>query len=130
MNEEKEIGINKDLLSSILNDTNEKQNEMNNNIEEEKEIIFRNYIPQDRNLKIEKCYKLNEVKSIEDKIKANVLKSVKEFLNLEKSNNLIKPPKRDFDLKRNIAQKMNYLNELTNEAIKELANNQTKNKKE
>ena len=128
MNEEKEIGINKDLLSSILNDTNEKENEMNNNIEEEKEIIFRNYIPQDRNLKIEKCYKLNEVKSIEDKIKANVLKSVKEFLNLEKSNNLIKPPKKDFDLKRNIAQKMNYLNELTNEAIKELANNQVKNK--
>ena len=130
MNEEKEIGINKDLLSSILNDTNEKENEMNNNIEEEKEIIFRNYIPQDRNLKIEKCYKLNEVKSIEDKIKANVLKSVKEFLNLEKSNNLIKPPKKDFDLKRNIAQKMNYLNELTNEAIKELANNQAKNKNE
>ena len=130
MNEEKEIGINKDLLSSILNDTNEKENEMNNNIEKEKEIIFRNYIPQDRNLKIEKCYKLNEVKSIEDKIKANVLKSVKEFLNLEKSNNLIKPPKKDFDLKRNIAQKMNYLNELTNEAIKELANNQVKNKNE
>ena len=119
---------NKDLLSSIIN-----ENEKDNNIEDEmedKEIIFRNYIPQDRNFKIEKCYKLNEVKSIEDKIKANVLKSVKEFLNLEKSNNLIKPPKKDFDLKRNIAQKMNYLNELTNEAIKELANNQVKNKNE
>ena len=130
MNDEKEIGTNKDLLSSILNDTEEKENDNNNIEEEETEIIFRNYIPQDRNFKIEKCYKLNEVKSIEDKIKANVLKSVKEFLNLEKSNNLIKPPKRDFDLKRNIAQKMNYLNDLTNEAIKELANNQTKNKKE
>ena len=129
MNDEKEIGMNKDLLSSIINNSNEIENGMNN-IEEEKEIIFRNYIPQDRNFKIEKCYKLNEVKSIEDKIKANVLKSVKEFLNLEKSNNLIKPPKRDFDLKRNIAQKMNYLNELTNEAIKELANNQSKNKSE
>ena len=129
MNNEKEIGMNKDLLSSIINNSNEIENDMNN-IEEEKEIIFRNYIPQDRNFKIEKCYKLNEVKSIEDKIKANVLKSVKEFLNLEKSNNLIKPPKRDFDLKRNIAQKMNYLNELTNEAIKELANNQSKNKSE
>jgi len=119
---------NKDLLSSLIN-----ENEKDNNIEDEmedKEIIFRNYIPQDRNFKIEKCYKLNEVKSIEDKIKANVLKSVKEFLNLEKSNNLIKPPKRDFDLKRNIAQKMNYLNELTNEAIKEMANNKTKNKNE
>ena len=127
MNDEKEIGMNKDLLSSIINNSNEIENDMNN-IEEEKEIIFRNYIPQDRNFKIEKCYKLNEVKSIEDKIKANVLKSVKEFLNLEKSNNLIKPPKRDFDLKRNITQKMNYLNELTNEAIKELANNQSKNK--
>ena len=129
MNNEKEIGMNKDLLSSIINNSNEIENDMNN-IEEEKEIIFRNYIPQDRNFKIEKCYKLNEVKSIEDKIKANVLKSVKEFLNLEKSNNLIKPPKRDFDLKRNIVQKMNYLNELTNEAIKELANNQSKNKSE
>ena len=129
MNDEKEIGMNKDLLSSIINNSNEIENDINN-IEEEKEIIFRNYIPQDRNFKIEKCYKLNEVKSIEDKIKANVLKSVKEFLNLEKSNNLIKPPKRDFDLKRNIAQKMNYLNELTNEAIKELANNQSKNKSE
>ena len=129
MNDEKEIGMNKDLLSSIINNSNEIENDMNN-IEEEKEIIFRNYIPQDRNFKLEKCYKLNEVKSIEDKIKANVLKSVKEFLNLEKSNNLIKPPKRDFDLKRNIAQKMNYLNELTNEAIKELANNQSKNKNE
>ena len=122
MNDEKEIGVRKDVLLSILNDTNEKENDMNN-IEEEQEIIFRNYIPQDRNFKIEKCYKLNEVKSIEDKIKANVLKSVKEFLNLEKSNNLIKPPKRDFDLKRNITQKMNYLNELTNEAIKEIAPN-------
>ena len=129
MNDEKEIGVRKDVLLSILNDTNEKENDMNN-IEEEKEIIFRNYIPQDRNFKIEKCYKLNEVKSIEDKIKANVLKSVKEFLNLEKSNNLIKPPKRDFDLKRNITQKMNYLNELTNEAIKEIANNQVKIKSE
>ena len=129
MNDEKEIGERKDVLLSILNDTNEKENDMNN-IEEEQEIIFRNYIPQDRNFKIEKCYKLNEVKSIEDKIKANVLKSVKEFLNLEKSNNLIKPPKRDFDLKRNITQKMNYLNELTNEAIKEIANNQVKIKSE
>ena len=129
MNDEKEIGVRKDVLLSILNDTNEKENDINN-IEEEQEIIFRNYIPQDRNFKIEKCYKLNEVKSIEDKIKANVLKSVKEFLNLEKSNNLIKPPKRDFDLKRNITQKMNYLNELTNEAIKEIANNQVKIKSE
>ena len=129
MNDEKEIGVRKDVLLSILNDTNEKENDTNN-IEEEQEIIFRNYIPQDRNFKIEKCYKLNEVKSIEDKIKANVLKSVKEFLNLEKSNNLIKPPKRDFDLKRNITQKMNYLNELTNEAIKEIANNQVKIKSE
>ena len=115
--------MNKDLLASLaIDDKNEEENN--------KEIIFRNYIPQDKKFKIEKCYKLNEVKSIEDKIKANVLKSVKEFLNLEKSNNLIKPPKRDFDLKRNIAQKMNYLNELTNEAIKELANNQAKNKNE
>ena len=130
MNDEKEIGVRKDVLLSILNDTNEKENDMNNIEEEEQEIIFRNYIPQDRNVKIEKCYKLNEVKSIEDKIKANVLKSVKEFLNLEKSNNLIKPPKRDFDLKRNITQKMNYLNELTNEALKEIANNQVKIKSE
>ncbi len=124
MNDEKEIGMNKDLLSSIINNSNEIENDMNN-IEEEKEIIFRNYIPQDRNFKIEKCYKLNEVKSIEDKIKGNVLKSVKEFLNLEKNNNLVKPPKRDFDLKRNISQKINYLNGLTNEAIKELANKKT-----
>ena len=115
--------MNKDLLASLaIDDKNEEENN--------KEIIFRNYIPQDKKFKIEKCYKLNEVKSIEDKIKANVLKSVKEFLNLEKSNNLIKPPKRDFDLKRNITQKMNYLNELTNEAIKEIANNQVKIKSE
>ena len=129
MNVEKEINTTGDLLSSLLNEKEKDKDE--NNIEneiEEKEIIFRNYIPQDRNFKIEKCYKMNEVKSIEDKIKANVLKSVKEFLNLEKSNNLIKPPKRDFDLKRNIAPKMNYLNELTNEAIKEMGNNKTKNK--
>ena len=115
--------MNKDLLASLaIDDKNEEENN--------KEIIFRNYIPQDKKFKIEKCYKLNEVKSIEDKIKANVLKSVKEFLNLEKNNNLVKPPKRDFDLKRNIAQKMNYLNGLTNEAIKELAVNKNKNKNE
>jgi len=113
--------INKDLLASLTN--NDKNEEGI-----DKEIIFRNYLPQDKNLKIEKCYKLNEVKSVEDKIKANVLKSVKEFLNLEKNNNLIKPPKRDFDLKRNIAQKMNYLNGLTNEAIKEIAENKNKDK--
>ena len=122
MNEEKEINVSKDLLSSLMDDN---KNEINNK-EENKEIIFRNYIPQDKNFKIEKCYKLNEVKSIEDKIKANVLKSVKEFLNLENNNNLIKPPKRDFDLKRNIAQKMNYLNGLTSEAIKEMADNKNK----
>lgn len=115
--------MNKDLLASLaIDDKNEEENN--------KEIIFRNYIPQDKKFKIEKCYKLNEVKSIEDKIKANVLKSVKEFLNLEKNTNLVKPPKRDFDLKRNIAQKMNYLNGLTNEAIKELAENKNKNKNE
>ena len=33
---------------------------------------------------------MDEVKSIEEKIKQNVLKSVKEFLNLEKNNNLNK----------------------------------------
>ena len=118
----------KDLLFSLINNDDENNNNdiiINNN--EEKEIVFRNYIPQDKNFKIEKCYKLGEVKSIEDKIKANVLKSVKEFLNLEKNNNLVNPPKRDFDLKRNISQKINYLDGLTNEAIKELANNQNKN---
>ena len=118
----------KDLLFSLINNDYENNNNdiiINNN--EEKEIVFRNFIPQDKNFKIEKCYKLGEVKSIEDKIKANVLKSVKEFLNLEKNNNLVNPPKRDFDLKRNISQKINYLDGLTNEAIKELANNQNKN---
>ena len=128
MNDLKDINTNKDLLSSLDNN-----DENNNNIEdeiEEKEIVFRNYIPQDRNFKIEKCYKMDEVKSIEEKIKQNVLKSVKEFLNLEKNNNLNKPPKRDFDLKRNISQKMNYLNDLTNEALKEMAESKTKNKKE
>ena len=129
MNEEKEININKDLLASLVNE-DKNENEINNNEEGKKEIIFRNYIPQDKNFKIEKCYKMNEVKSIEDKIKANVLKSVKEFLNLEKNNNLVKPPKRDFDLKRNISQKMNYLNELTEEAIKEMADNKNKKKNE
>jgi hypothetical protein len=120
--ENKEMINNKDfLLSSLINEKSEKENEKEE-IDNNKEIIFRNYIPQDRNLKIEKCYKTNEVKSIEDKIKANVLKSVKEFLSLEKNTNIIKPVKRDYDLKRNIAQKMNYLNSLTAESLKEMAN--------
>lgn len=114
---------NKDLLlSSLISENNEKESEIGEDINNNKEIIFRNYIPQDRNLKIEKCYKTNEVKNIEDKIKANVLKSVKEFLSLEKNNNIVKPVKRDYDLKRNIAQKMNYLNSLTVESLKEMAN--------
>ena len=114
---------NKDLLlSSLISENNEKESEIEEDINNNKEIIFRNYIPQDRSLKIEKCYKTNEVKSIEDKIKANVLKSVKEFLSLEKNNNIVKPVKRDYDLKRNIAQKMNYLNSLTVESLKEMAN--------
>ena len=125
---------NKDLLSSLMNDKSNKKNDDNSLEDKEnkdnKEIIFRNYIPQDKNFKIEKNYKMNEIKSIEEKIKANVLKSVKEFLNLEKNNNLFKPPKRDFDLKRNIAQKMNYLNDLTNEAIKEMAEDKSKIKNE
>ena len=133
MNEEKEkeISTSKDLLASLINeDKIEDENDINKSYNEieKKEIIFRNYIPHDKNFKIEKCYKMNEVKSVEDKIKANVLKSVKEFLNLEKNNNLVKPPKRDFDLKRNIAQKMNYLNELTAEAIKEMSDKKDKNK--
>ena len=119
--DEKQIFNNKDLLlSSLINENNDQENE--DEIIEDKEIIFRNYIPQDRNLKIEKCYKTKQVKSIEDKIKANVLKSVKEFLSLEKSNNIVKPIKKDYDLKRNIAQKMNYLNSLTVESLKEMAN--------
>ena len=134
MEEEKDIYQNKDLLSSLMNDKSNKKNEDNSLEDKEnkdnKEIIFRNYIPQDKNFKIEKNYKMNEIKSIEEKIKANVLKSVKEFLNLEKNNNLFKPPKRDFDLKRNIAQKMNYLNDLTNEAIKEMAEDKSKIKNE
>ncbi len=114
---------NKDLLlSSLISENNEKESEIGEDINNNKEIIFRNYIPQDRNLKIEKCYKTKQVKSIEDKIKANVLKSVKEFLSLEKSNNIVKPIKKDYDLKRNIAQKMNYLNSLTVESLKEMAN--------
>ena len=129
MNDLKDIITNKDLLSSLDNNNDENNNNIEDEIEE-KEIVFRNYIPQDRNFKIEKCYKMDEVKSIEEKIKQNVLKSVKEFLNLEKNNNLNKPPKRDFDLKRNISQKMNYLNDLTNEALKEMAESKTKNKKE
>ena len=118
---DKELFSNKDLLlSSLINENKEEKGEEEE--EEIKEIIFKNYIPKDRNLKIEKCYKTNEVKSIEDKIKANVLKSVKEFLNLEKNNNIIKPVKRDYDLKRNIAQKMDYLNTLTIESLKEMSN--------
>ena len=128
MNDLKDINTNKDLLSSLDNNNDENNNNIEDEIEE-KEIVFRNYIPQDRNFKIEKCYKMDEVKSIEEKIKQNVLKSVKEFLNLEKNNNLNKPPKRDFDLKRNISQKMNYLNDLTNEALKEMAESKTKNKR-
>ncbi len=117
--ENKEILNDKNfLLSSLTNRTNEEKDE-----EKNVEIIFRNYIPQDRKLKIEKCYKTSEVKSIEDKIKANVLKSVKEFLSLEKNSKIMNPVKRDFDLKRNIAQKMNYLNNLTVESLKEMANN-------
>ena len=131
MEEEKNIYQNKDLLSSLMNDKSNKKNDDNSlGDKDNKEIIFRNYIPQDKNFKIEKNYKMNEIKSIEEKIKANVLKSVKEFLNLEKNNNLFKPPKRDFDLKRNIAQKMNYLNDLTNEAIKEMAEDKSKIKNE
>ena len=115
--DDKESFNNKDLLLSSLANENKEEEE-----KEIKEIIFRNYIPQDRNLKIEKCYKTNEVKSIEDKIKANVLKSVKEFLSLEKNNNIIKPVKRDYDLKRNIEKKMDYLNTLTIESLKEMSN--------
>ena len=114
-----EIFNNKELLFSLNNEKNEQDEEKDN--EEIKEIIFRNYIPQDKNIKVEKCYKTDEVKSIEEKVKANVLKSVKEFLNLEKNNNIIKPVKRDYDLKRNIAQKMNYLNNLTEESLKKLS---------
>jgi hypothetical protein len=89
MNDLKDINTNKDLLSSLDNNNDENNNNIEDEIEE-KEIVFRNYIPQDRNFKIEKCYKMDEVKSIEEKIKQNVLKSVKEFLNLEKNNNLNK----------------------------------------
>ena len=75
MNDLKDINTNKDLLSSL--DNNDENNNISEDEIEEKEIVFRNYIPQDRNFKIEKCYKMDEVKSIEEKIKQNVLKSVK-----------------------------------------------------
>ena len=117
MEEKIEINNNKDMLLSSLAEEDDLKD-----IDENAEIVFRNYIPEDRNFKIEKCYKINEVKNIEDKVKSNVLKSVKEFLNLEKSTNLDKPAKRNFDLKRNIAKKLNYLDTLTENSLNELSN--------
>jgi hypothetical protein len=94
-------------------------NERNIN-EMDREITFKNYIPYDKNFKIETLTFFNNVNEFEKAYDKKVRKAVKEFINLEKNPLNIVPKKNNIDLKRALAGKLEKLNRRTEIAILEI----------
>lgn len=90
------------------------------NTEEYRDISFKNYIPNDENLKIEKLTHFDRIKDIENKYEKKVRKFIKEFINLEKNPLNVVPKKHNSDLKKHLAKKLEKLNKRTEIAILEL----------
>ena len=96
---------------------------------EEKEIIFRNYIPKDKNYKVEKNNYFDLVNQKEKEMNIDEKNDIKNFLELEKNPLNIIPGKNNLDLKRDIAERYNKLKSMTNNVIKEMIKLKIKNQK-
>ena len=109
---------------SILNSLNEEP-EKNFNL---KEFNFYNYKPKNisENFHIEKNDYFDIIKNTEKEVNKDIKKNIKYFLNLEKNPLNIIPQVNNLDLKRNISERLNYLNSKTEEAIYEILNSNLK----
>ena len=109
---------------SILNSLNEEQEK---NL---KEFNFYNYKPKNNseNFHIEKNDYFDIIKNTEKEVNKDIKKNIKYFLNLEKNPLNIIPQVNNLDLKRNISDRLNYLNSKTEEAIYEILNSNLKEK--
>ena len=115
---------------------NNKINEFNMNVESEKpfplnlsnkknssfiaEVKFKNYIPIDKSLTIEKLNYFDNIVKVEKEYEKKVRKAIKDFINLEKNPLNIVPKKNNLDLKRNLGEKLSKLNRRTEISILEL----------
>jgi hypothetical protein len=88
--------------------------------EMEREIRFKNYIPTDKDFKIETIKYFTTINEIEKAYEKKVRKAVKEFVNLEKNPLNVVPKKNNIDLKRSLAGKLEKLNRRTEIAILEI----------
>ena len=95
-----------------------------------KEFHFYNYKPNinNENFNIEKNDYFDIIKNTEKEVNKDIKKNIKYFLNLEKNPLNIIPQVNNLDLKRNISDRLNYLNSKTEEAIYEILNSNLKEK--
>ena len=115
--------IEKDSILNSLTDEPDK----NLNL---KEFHFYNYKPNinTENFNIEKNDYFDIIKNTEKEVNKDIKKNIKYFLNLEKNPLNIIPQVNNLDLKRNISDRLNYLNSKTEEAIYEILNSNLKEK--
>ena len=91
-----------------------------NNNDVDKEVIFKNYIPFDKNFRIEQITYFNTISEIEKNYEKKIRKRVKDFINLEKNPLNIIPKKNNIDLKKSLTSKLEKLNRRTEIAILEI----------
>ena len=130
--ENNKLFLNKDFQNNIMKIESDNLLDKISNSKytcEEKEIIFRNYIPKDKNYKVEKNNYFDLVNQKEKEMNINERKDIKNFLELEKNPLNIIPGKNNLDLKRNIAERYNILKTMTNNVIKEMIKLKIENQK-
>jgi hypothetical protein len=94
------------------------------------EITMKNYEPKYFDFKISKLNHFSEVTKFEKEVNNKIKKELKEFLNIDKSNTIdFISKERNFDLKRNLASKINTLHRKTDIAIAEIISELKKNEK-
>ncbi len=123
---------NKDFKNNILKIENDSLLDKISNSKytcEEKEIIFRNYIPKDKKFKVEKNNYYDIVSQTEKEMNMKERKDIKTFIDLEKNPLNIIPKNNNLDLKRNISERYNILKSMTNNVIKEMIKQKIENQK-
>jgi coiled-coil domain-containing protein 12 len=92
----------------------------NNSNDNYRQIVFRNYIPNDKSLPVERIHFFDRIYSIENYYEKRMRRAVKDFINLEKNPLNIVPKKNNADLKKNLGKKLEKLNKKTELAILEI----------
>ena len=109
--------IEKDSILNSLDNEPDKEKKI-------KEFHFYNYKPNNNSemFNIEKNDYFDIITNTEKEVNKDIKKNVKYFLNLEKNPLNIIPQVNNLDLKRNLSDRLNYLNTKTEEAIYEILN--------